>query len=68
MQPAWATERLSTHTAVQGPHDIDTTGCRIHCVVDDDVPPVRSTYRKLRLASEWPGEDRNKCIWSRLSS
>jgi serine acetyltransferase len=56
---------IYAYTAVQGPFDIGHDAVvGIHVVVDGHVPPgAMRSYKTLRLAGEWPGE--NRTHWRR---
>ena len=51
---------IYAYTAVQGPYDVGHDAVvGIHVVADGHVPPgALRTHRNLRLAHEWPGEQR----------
>ncbi|HWE33156.1 MAG TPA: hypothetical protein VG410_06705 [Solirubrobacteraceae bacterium] len=51
---------IYAYSAVQGPFDIGPEGVvGLHVVLDEDVPGgALKTHRLLRLAGEWPGENR----------
>jgi serine O-acetyltransferase len=51
---------IYAYSAVQGPYDVcNDAVVGIHVVLDGHVPPgALRSYRSLRLAGEWPGEDR----------
>lgn len=49
-----------SYSAVMGPYDVGQDGVvGIHVVLDGHVPPgALRSYRSLRLAGDWPGEER----------
>jgi serine acetyltransferase len=51
---------IYAYSVIQGPYDVgEDAVVGLHVVLDDHVPPgALRSYRKLRLAGEWPGEDR----------
>lgn len=51
---------IYAYSAIQGPYDVGHDAVvGIHVVVDEQVPPgALKTIRRLRLRSEWPGEER----------
>ncbi len=51
---------IYAYSAIQGPWDVGHDAVvGIHVVLDEHVPPgALKSYRRLRLAGEWPGENR----------
>lgn len=51
---------IYAYSAIQGPYDVGHDAVvGIHVVLDEHVPAgALRSYRALRLAGEWPGEDR----------
>jgi UDP-3-O-[3-hydroxymyristoyl] glucosamine N-acyltransferase len=52
---------IYAYSAVQGPFDVGQDAVvGLHVLLDESVPPGGlKTQRKLRLAGEWPGEERS---------
>lgn len=51
---------IYAYGAIQGPFDVGHDAVvGLHVVLDENVPPgALKSYRQLRLAGEWPGEER----------